>query len=167
MLIDRDAGAALVTAMIPDQPTRANLDLIAAIEADLADLAAAARGFHFEITGLVALTALETGRIITSLQIGLFAAVVVIVGLIGLTFRHPWPAAINIVPNLFPITLGGAFLALRGGELNFAGAIAMTAVMASSAALQGSRTSGKQVPLRSLGIFSSTLPARVSQALDR
>lgn len=126
VLIDRAAGAALVTAMIPDQPTQANLDLIATIEADLADIGLAAPGFHFEITGLVALTAIETGRIMTSLQIGLLAAVVVIVGLIGVTFRHPWPAAISILPNLFPIAVGGAFLALRGGELNFAGAIAMT-----------------------------------------
>lgn len=39
--------------------------------------------------------------------------------------------------------------------------------MAFSADLRGSRNLGKQLPLRSFGIFTPTLPARVSQALAR
>ncbi|MCB9993588.1 MAG: MMPL family transporter [Hyphomicrobiaceae bacterium] len=125
-LIDRDAGAALITAMVPDQSSDANRRLAGAIATDLAQLASTTPGFTFDITGIVALTAVETGHIIGSLQISLFAAIVVIIALIGLTFRQLWPAAISILPNVFPISVGGAFLALRGGDLNFAGAIAMT-----------------------------------------
>lgn len=126
LLIDREAGAALITAMVPDQSTAANRQLIGEIRAQLAQIAPTAPGFTFEVTGSVALTALETGRIIRSLQISLLAAIVVIIGLIGVTFRRLWPAAISILPNIFPIVAGGAYLAARGGEINFAGAIAMT-----------------------------------------
>ena len=125
-LIDRAAGAALVTAMVPDRPTSDNRQLIDDIRAELAEVARTAPGFSFEVTGTVALTALGTGEIISSLQISLLAAIVVIIGLIGITFRRLWPAAISILPNIFPIVTGGAYLALRDGEINFAGAIAMT-----------------------------------------
>ncbi|MCB1516573.1 MAG: MMPL family transporter [Hyphomicrobiaceae bacterium] len=125
-MIDRDAGAALITAMVPDQSTDENRQLIGAIETDLVQIASASPGFTFEVTGIVALTATETGHIIGSLQISLFAAIIVIITLIGITFRQLWPAIISILPNVFPISVGGAFLAAQGGDLNFAGAIAMT-----------------------------------------
>lgn len=126
LMIERAAGVALVTAMVPDQSSEANRLLVGEIGAALDGFAPAAPGFDFEITGIVALTAVETGRIINSLQLSLLAAIVVIIGLIGLTFRHIWPAAISVLPNVFPIVAGGAFLALLGGDITFAGAIAMT-----------------------------------------
>lgn len=125
-LFNRDAGAALVSVMVPDRPTVANLSLIDDLEALLDTLAPAAPGFTFDATGIVALTTQDTGRIIGSTQISLLVAIVVIIGLIGVTFRRLWPAAISILPNLFPIAAGGAFLATQGGDLNFAGVIAMT-----------------------------------------
>lgn len=125
-VINRPAGAALMTAMVPDQTTARNRVLVGEVQAILDVSAARAPGFSFEVTGAVALTALETDRIITSLQISLLTAMSLIIALIGIAFRSFKTAALSVLPNVFPIAVGGAYLFLVGGELNFSGAIALT-----------------------------------------
>lgn len=125
-MIERGSGAALVTAVVPDQPTELNRALVLRVGDILADAAQRSPGFTFEVTGSVALTALETDRIITSLQISLLTAMAVIIGLIGVAFQSFQSAAISILPNIFPIAVGGAYLFLAGGNLDFSGAIALT-----------------------------------------
>jgi predicted RND superfamily exporter protein len=125
-MIERGAGAALMTAVVPDQTTELNRALVMRVGDILADAAQRSPGFTFEVTGSVALTALETDRIISSLQISLLTAIAVIIGLIGVAFHSLRNAAISVLPNIFPIAVGGAYLFLSGGNLNFSGAIALT-----------------------------------------
>lgn len=124
--VDRETGHALIAVMIPELPTDQTRRLAGTIESTLSELESDWPGLSFELTGMLALTATETSRIIRDLQISLLVAVTLIIGLIGLIFRGVRPAILSTLPNLFPIAASGAWLALSGGTINLAEAIAMT-----------------------------------------
>lgn len=116
------SGDALVTLTVHETPTYVTRPLIDRIEA----AARRAGGPDLVATGVTAITARESERAITNLNLSLSFAVIAGLALIALAFRDLRFGAIAFLPNALPILATGSLLFLLGRGMQFTSVIALT-----------------------------------------
>jgi predicted RND superfamily exporter protein len=125
-LINKDKGAAIVSAKIADLSASQIAGLVKNVKVNLRNMEEEYPGIHFTISGLSTVSALQSTSIIGQLNQGLLLAIIIVVGLIGIAFRSISTALISVAPNLFPIVAAGAVLHFTDSGLQFASILGLT-----------------------------------------
>ena len=125
-LINKERHAAIVSAKIAKLPSAELAQVVKKIKVNLKNMEQEYPGIEFTISGLSAVSALQSTNIIGQLNQGLLMAILVVVVLIGIAFRSMSTAIISIAPNLFPIVAAGAVLHFTGSGLQFASILGLT-----------------------------------------
>ncbi len=125
-LLAPGGNAALVAGRVPDLEARGYRRIADELEQLTAEAIRPYSGMTVEITGISALSARESGPMIRQLGYGLISAVVVIILLLGFSFRSVKAAAYSFIPNLLPVVLGTGCLWLAGVGLRYETVIALT-----------------------------------------
>jgi len=126
--IDETKTAVLVTGRLPDIDSSQILPVVEKVDAALQPVRAANPGYQISVTGLPAVAARNSARMIGELAWSLPVCVLLAAGLLGLAFRSGFVAVITILPGLFPVVAAGAWLWLRGSGLEFASVVALLVV---------------------------------------
>ncbi len=124
--VSSDGNAWLVSAYVPAAPAPETELLLQDIESALQPVRADATGYQVSLTGVAALAATESGRLIEGLRNSLSVAILVIVCVIGVTVRKPLLALFSAIPNLLSLSIVAAALAVLGAGFQFTSAIALT-----------------------------------------
>ncbi|MEQ8451638.1 MAG: MMPL family transporter [Nitratireductor sp.] len=124
--VSGDAQWALVRLHIADDGARATRDLVVRLEAALAR-SGLRQGIEVaRPTGFLAMSAFVSAEMITDLNYCFLIAVGASGLLTVLWFRNWRNGLIALIPNLLPIAVVGAWLALSGRGLQFASGVALT-----------------------------------------
>ncbi|MBI1386185.1 MAG: MMPL family transporter [Rhizobiales bacterium] len=121
-----EARSALVTGRLPSLDADEAVPIMRDLDARLDELRKRHPDVTFTVTGLAAVSALQSASMIRQLNFGLFSAVAIVMVLIALAFRSLRLALLSFVPNLFPIVAAGAFLYFTADGLAYASVIALT-----------------------------------------
>ena len=125
-LYSPDGRSALVTGQFANLDAADAIALMDEISADLEPLRARYPMVKMEPTSLLSVSARASTEMIGELNHSLFVAIAVIIVLIALAFRSVFAGLVSIVPNLFPITIIGAWLYLTDRGLQFTSVVAFT-----------------------------------------
>jgi predicted RND superfamily exporter protein len=120
---------ALVTANVPDQGTATLAPLHDQLTATLSGMSAQHPGFRFHLTGTDVVARRNVNTMITDLALGLLFATVVIVGVIALEFRSVRLGVASLLPNVFPLAVVGATLAVTGRTMQVISAVLFTILL--------------------------------------
>ena len=126
--ISADKKAVLVTGRLPDIDSSQILPVVDRIDAALADLRKSNPGFAIAVTGLPAIAARSSSRMIGQLNESLPIAVIAVAALIGLAFRSLSSAFISFLPSLFPVVATGAILWAFGQGMEFSSVVALLVI---------------------------------------
>jgi predicted RND superfamily exporter protein len=122
--------AVLVTGRLPDIDASQILPVIDKIDKALEPVRTAHPGYEISVTGLPAIAARNSARLIGELNWGLIGDMFVIFIFLGIALRSVLSGVTSILPSLFPIFATGAILWLGGEGLQFASIIAITVAFA-------------------------------------
>lgn len=123
-----DKNAVLVTGRLPDVDSSHILPVVEKIDRALDPVRAANPGFEISVTGLPAVAARNSARMISQLKESIPICVAFAGVLLGLAFRSPFVAVISLLPGLFPVLASGALLWANGAGLEFASVVALLVV---------------------------------------
>jgi predicted RND superfamily exporter protein len=126
--IAADEKSVLVTARLPDMDASEILPVVEKIDHALDPVRAAHPGYEISVTGLPAIAARNSARMIDQLDESIPICVGVAAVLLGLAFRSFFVGLISILPGLFPVMATGALLWLLGGGLEFASVVALIVI---------------------------------------
>ena len=126
--IAQDEMSVLVTGRLPDIDASQILPIVDKLDAALAPLRQLHPGYEISVTGLPAIAARNSARLITQLNSALWIAMGLVAVLLGFVFRSAFVSLISILPSLFPIVTTGAVLWLSGGGLEFSSVIALVVI---------------------------------------
>ncbi len=121
-----DEHAVLVTARMPDIDASKILPVVDEIDKALEPVRQAHPGYEIAVTGLPAIAARNSAKLIDELNWGLIGDMFVIFIFLGLALRSWLAGLASILPSLFPIFATGTLLYLTGQGLQFASIIAIT-----------------------------------------
>ena len=124
--IDADERAVLVTARMPDIDASEILPVVEEIDKALVPVRAANPGYDIAVTGLPAIAARNSAKLIGELNWGLVGDMFVIFIFLGLALRSLLAGLASVLPSLFPIFATGTLLFVTGQGLQFASIIAIT-----------------------------------------
>ncbi|HRD78137.1 MAG TPA: MMPL family transporter [Hyphomicrobiaceae bacterium] len=128
--IAKEENAVLVTGRLPDIDASKILPIIDAIDAALTPVRKANPGYDISVTGLPAIAAKSSAKLIGELNWGLVGDMFVIFIFLGIALRSALSGVASILPSLFPIFATGAILYATGEGLQFASIIAITVAFA-------------------------------------
>ncbi len=128
--IDKEEHSVLVTGRLPDVDASEILPVVDRIEKALEPVRQEFSGFDISVTGLPAIAARSSARLIGELNVGLVGDMFVIFIFLGIALRSWLSGVSSILPSLFPIFATGALLWLTGEGLQFASMIAITVAFA-------------------------------------
>ncbi len=126
--IAADEKSVLVTGRLPDVDASEILPVVDKLDAALEPLRKAHPAYDISVTGLPAIAARNSARLITQLDGALWVAMGLVAVLLGLVFRSPFVSVISLLPSLFPIVATGAVLKVMGEGLEFSSVIALVVV---------------------------------------
>ena len=126
--IAKEGNAALVTGRLPDIDSSQILPVVAKVDKALDPVRAAHPNYRISVTGLPAVAARNSARMIGQLNESLPLCVALVSVLLGLAFWSPFVTVIAFLPGLFPVVTAGAWLWARGGGLEFASVVALLVV---------------------------------------
>jgi predicted RND superfamily exporter protein len=126
--ISADEKSVLVTARLPDMDASQILPVVEKIDHALDPVRKAHPGYEISVTGLPAIAARNSARMINQLDESIPICVGVAAVLLGLAFRSFFVGLISILPGLFPVMATGALLWLLGGGLEFASVVALIVI---------------------------------------
>ena len=126
--IAKEENAVLVTARLPDIDASEILPKVELIDRALDPVRQAHPGYTISVTGLPAIAARNSARMIGQLDESIPICVAVAAVLLGFAFRSVFVALISILPGLFPVMASGAMLWAKGGGLEFASVIALLVI---------------------------------------
>lgn len=126
--IAREENAVLVTGRLPDIDASKILPVVEKVDKALTGVRAAHPGYRISVTGLPAIAARNSARMISQLNESLPACVAFAAILLGLAFRSPMVSVMSLLPGLFPVVTSGAMLYLMSGGLEFASVVALLVV---------------------------------------
>ena len=126
--IAKEQNAVLVTGRLPDVDSSQILPVVARVDKALDPVRAAHPGYRISVTGLPAIAARNSARMIGQLNESLPACVAMAAILLGLAFRSWFVGFITLLPGLFPVVTAGAWLWLKGAGLEFASVVALLVV---------------------------------------
>lgn len=124
--IDAQERAVLVTARMPDIDASRILPVVEQIDSALQPVRAANPGYEIAVTGLPAIAARNSAKLIDELNWGLVGDMFVIFIFLGLALRSWLAGLASVLPSLFPIFATGTLLYVTGQGLQFASIIAIT-----------------------------------------
>lgn len=128
--IDKDQKAVLVTGRLPDIDASKILPVVGKIDEALEPVRQEYRDYGITVTGLPAIAARNSAKLIGELNIGLVGDMFVIFIFLGIALRSLMSGVASILPSLFPIFATGALLWATGEGLQFASIIAITVAFA-------------------------------------
>jgi uncharacterized protein len=126
--IAKEQDAVLVTGRLPDIDASQILPLVEKVDRALDPVRAAHPAFEISVTGLPALAARNSHRMISQLNESLPLCVLVAAILLAIAFRSVFVGLISLLPGLFPVVTSGALLWLMDGGLEFASVVALLVV---------------------------------------
>lgn len=124
--IAADEKAVLVTARLPDVDASEILPKVELIDRALEPVRKAHPGYEIAVTGLPAIAARSSAKLIGELNWGLVGDMFVIFIFLGLALRSALAGVASVLPSLLPIFATGALLYVSGQGLQFASIIAIT-----------------------------------------
>lgn len=128
--ISVEENAVLVTARLPDVDASQILPVVENLDHQLEKVRTAHPGYDIIVTGLPAIAARNSARLIDELNWGLVGDMFVIFIFLGFVLRSVLPGVTSVLPSLFPIFATGSLLWLAGEGLQFASIIAITVAFA-------------------------------------
>jgi uncharacterized protein len=124
--ISEDKKAVIVQGRIPDVDASRLLPVVDALNKTLNEVRVKNPGYEIAVTGLSAIAARNSARMIDKLNRGLTVEIVFVAIFIGLAFRSFRVMLATIMPAIFPVFAAGAILTLLGQGLQFASIVALT-----------------------------------------
>ncbi|SFK19340.1 hypothetical protein SAMN05444581_103166 [Methylocapsa palsarum] len=124
--IDATQDAVVVSGRIPDVDASRLLPVIDALDKSLDAVRASRPGYKISVTGLSAIAARNSAKMIQKLSLGLTVEFVFVAAFIGLAFRSFIVMLVSILPGIFPVLASGALLEATGLGLQFASVVALT-----------------------------------------
>jgi hydrophobe/amphiphile efflux-3 (HAE3) family protein len=121
-------SSVLVTGRLPDVDSSHILPVVEKIDRSLDPVRAANPGFEISVTGLPAIAARNSARMIDQLKESIPICVAFAGVLLGLAFRSPFVAVVSLLPGLFPVLASGALLWALDDGLEFASVVALLVV---------------------------------------
>jgi len=128
--ISLDKKSVLVTGRLPDVDASEILPVVETIDKALEPVRKAHPGYEISVTGLPAIAARNSAKLIGELNWGLIGDMFVIFIFLGIALRSVLAGITSVLPSLFPIFATGALLWCFGGGLQFASIIAITVAFA-------------------------------------
>lgn len=128
--IAEDERAVLVTARLPDVDASKILPIVETIDRALDPVRAEYKGYEITVTGLPAIAARNSAKLIGELNTGLVGDIFVVFIFLGIVLRSALAGVASILPSLFPIFATGAILWLGGHGMQFASIVAITVAFA-------------------------------------
>ncbi len=128
--INQPERAVLVTGRLPDVDASKILPVVEKIDKALEPLRKANPSYEIAVTGLPAIAAKNSARLISELNWGLVGDMFVIFIFLGIALRSLLAGLTSILPSLFPIFATGALMWAGGEGLQFASIIAITVAFA-------------------------------------
>jgi hypothetical protein len=126
--IAEDQKSVLVTGRLPDVDSSHILPVVEKIDRSLDPIRAANPGYEISVTGLPAVAARNSARMIDQLKESIPICVAFAGVLLGLAFRSPFVAIVSLLPGLFPVLASGALLWSLNDGLEFASVVALLVV---------------------------------------
>lgn len=126
--IAKDEKAVLVTGRLPDVDASKILPLVHSVDKALDPIRKAYPEYQISVTGLPALAARNSYRMISQLDESIPLCVLVAAILLALAFRSVFVGFISLLPGLFPVVTAGAMLYFMGGGLEFSSVVALIVV---------------------------------------
>jgi uncharacterized protein len=126
--IAKDETAVLVTGRLPDVDSSQILPVVEKLDRALDAVRKDHPGLEMSVTGLPAIAARSSARMIGQLKTSLFVEVIFVSILLGLAFRSAGVMALSLLPGLFPVAASGALLRLTDGGLEFASVVALVVI---------------------------------------
>ena len=126
--IAKEGDAVLVTGRLPDIDASHILPVVEKVDHALDPVRAAHPGYEISVTGLPALAARNSHRMISELNWSLPLCVLVAAVLLAIAFRSVFVGVISLLPGLFPVVTSGALLYFIDGGLEFSSVVALLVV---------------------------------------
>lgn len=124
--IDQNQTAVLVTARLPDIDASQILPIVDKIDHALEPIRKANPNFQISVTGLPAIAARNSNKLISEMNWGLVGDIFVIFIFLGIALRSVMAGVSSALPSLFPIFATGALLYVTGQGMQFASIMALT-----------------------------------------
>jgi predicted RND superfamily exporter protein len=124
--IDENESAVLVTARLPDIDSSQILPIVQKIDTALEPLRKENPQFEISVTGLPAIAARNSAKLISEMNWGLVGDIFVIFIFLGIALRSVMAGVSSALPSLFPIFATGALLWATGQGMQFASIMALT-----------------------------------------
>jgi uncharacterized protein len=128
--ITKERDAVLVTGRLPDIDASEILPIVERIDRALEPVRSAHPGYEISVTGLPAIAARNSARLIGELNWGLIGDMFVIFIFLGIALRSVLSGMTSVLPSLFPIFATGTVLWFGGEGLQFASIVAITVAFA-------------------------------------
>jgi len=126
--IAQEQNAVLVTGRLPDIDSSQILPVVEKIDRSLDGIRTQYPNFHISVTGLPAVAARNSARMIDQLKESIPICVAFAGVMLGMAFRSPFVAVVSLLPGLFPVVASGALLWAQGDGLEFASVVALLVV---------------------------------------
>jgi predicted RND superfamily exporter protein len=126
--IAKEADAVLVTGRLPDVDSSRILPVVEKIDRALDGVRKDYPQYRISVTGLPAIAARNSARMILQLNEALPLCVTFAALLLGIAFRSVFVALVSLLPGLFPVVASGTILWAKGGGLEFASVVALLVV---------------------------------------
>ncbi len=126
--IAKEENAVLVTGRLPDVDSSRILPVVEKIDKALDDLRKEQPEFRISVTGLPAVAARNSARMISQLNEALPLCVAFAAVLLAIAFRSVFVGLVSLLPGLYPVVASGAILWVMGGGLEFASVVALLVV---------------------------------------
>jgi uncharacterized protein len=126
--IAKEGNAVLVTGRLPDVDSSRILPVVEKIDHALDPVRQAHPQFRISVTGLPAIAARNSARMISQLNESLPICVAFAAMLLALAFRSIFVGLVSLLPGLYPVVASGAIIQWSGGGLEFASVVALLVV---------------------------------------
>ena len=126
--IAKEGDAVLVTGRLPDIDASQILPVVEKVDHALDPVRAKYPQYEISVTGLPALAARNSHRMISELNWSLPLCVLVAALLLAVAFRSVFVGVISLLPGLFPVVTSGALLYFIDGGLEFSSVVALLVV---------------------------------------
>jgi len=126
--IAKEGDAVLVTGRLPDVDSSRILPVVEKIDRALDPVRSEHPQFRISVTGLPAIAARNSARMIAQLNGALPICVAFAALLLAIAFRSVFVGIVSLLPGLFPVVTTGAVLWSMGGGLEFASVVALLVV---------------------------------------
>jgi len=126
--IAKEENAVLVTGRLPDVDSSQILPRVEQVDKALHDLRIQHPDFRISVTGLPAIAARNSARMISELNKALPLCVAFAAVLLAIAFRSVFVGFVSLLPGLYPVVATGAILWALGGGLEFASVVALLIV---------------------------------------